>query len=243
MIRKPEKRFLYQASAVAAAGSFTRPRPEFLEVQAASALPVTGGVASARVENFRFRDLVSFRVANTSTVGTYHPESGRYNTLATAVVEGLNVMDVVTADRVVARLAAHYYLDEREPSILTVGSHFENLRVGGQLVHFRPDPSILSDWDTYSKALEGCGSRRQGSRIEGASVSTSILADVACEGGVSTSGHRIDFPEFGSIYLGEIQIRSQERRLTMLRIAFGCATEGDAAFADVDGHGQPVPPL
>src|ERR1051325_2708733 len=125
MFRKREKRFLYDAHGVAAAGFFTRPRSEFLEAQAPSALPVIGGISSARLANFQFRNLVSFRLGHTSAVGNYNPQSEAFNTLSTAVVEGLNVMDVVTADRVVARLAARYFLDEREPSILTVGSYFE----------------------------------------------------------------------------------------------------------------------
>src|SRR5262249_8601519 len=110
MLKQPERRFLYKAHAVALAASFTKPQTEFLEAQAACSLPVTGGLSSSRVENFRFRDIVSFRAAQSHASGTYNPQTGAYNTLVTSEIEGFSIMGVVTADRIVARLASKHFI-------------------------------------------------------------------------------------------------------------------------------------
>src|SRR5262249_47492250 len=111
MIRPPERRFLYKGHAVALAATFTKPRAEYLEAQAAVALPVTGGIASATVENFSFRDIVKFKHACSHATGTFNSDSGAYNTLVTSVTEGFNILGVVTADAVVARLASKHFID------------------------------------------------------------------------------------------------------------------------------------
>src|SRR5262249_44430212 len=158
--------------------------------------------------------------------------------LVTATVEGLNIQNVVTCDRIVARLASHHYADEREASIVTLGSHFENLRVAGQPVAYEPDGQILREWDTMSKARAGCGARKPyAASGDNRRIHTSIVQNVACPGGVEVKDNAIYFAEFGTIYLGEIMICDGERRLTMMRIEFGCEVEGDGSFSDVAGNG------
>lgn len=241
MFREQGKRFLYKAHAVGASGTFTKPHAEFLEAQASCALSIDGGKASARVENFNYRDIVSFRAAFTQAIGTHDPSSGSWNTLMTATVEGLNIQNVVTADRIVARLASHHFADGREASSVTLGSHFENLKVAGQLVHCEPDGQVLRELDTMSKARDGFKDRKPFAvSADGSRIATSILRNVACEG-MTVKDNAIHFSEFGSIYLGEIIISDGERRLTMIRIQFGCEVEGDGNFGGVGGNGHPYP--
>lgn len=54
--------------------------------------------------------------------------------------------------------------------------------------------------------------------------------------------HRITFPEFGIIYLGETTITSVSRRVTLLRIQFGSPDGGDATVADGETNGIEWPP-
>lgn len=243
MFREQVNRFLYKAHAVGASGTFTKPHAEFLEAQASSALSVDGGKTSARVENFKYRDIVSFRSAFTEAIGIFDPVSGSWNTLVTSTVEGLNIQHVVTADRVVARLASRHFADnQREASILTLGSHIVNLRVAGQLVTLEPDSQVLAEWKTMSEVRNGCKDRKPFAiSHDGSRIATSILRHVACPGGVSVKDNAIHFPEFGSIYLGEIIISDGERRLSMIRVEFGCATDGNANFGEVGGNGHTYP--
>ncbi len=248
MIRPPQRRFLYKAHAVGLAATLTKPRAEYLEAQAPVSLPVTGGMASQVVENFNFRDIVSFRRMYSHAAGTHNPETGAYNTLVTSVTEGFSILGVVTADTIVARLTSKHYLDPPkgcdrvpEPSILTLGSHIDNLRVAGHKVTLKLDLGILSTWDTYSQALGGCHERKGGYAVAGPKIVTSIFSEVDCD--LKVSGNRIDFPEFGSIYLGEIVLEPDERRLTMIRFELGCSYSGSGGANEVSGNGSSVPPI
>jgi hypothetical protein len=205
---------------------------------APTALPVTGGLASSRVEGIRFREIVNIRSAHTDLVGNFNPESGAYSTLATAVVEGLDILGVVTADRIVARLASRYLLGDEEPYILTRGSHFENLRVAGKLIDFEPDHQLQGEWGTYEEALPPCRERGESVVIAGDTISTSIGAIA----NTKNPSNQIDIPDFGSVHLGEIFIKRGERHLTMLRIELGCAYEGRVACNDVEGDAHSFPP-
>ena len=243
MRKKEETRFLYHAHAIGAAGSFTTPTADFLEAKPSVSLPVTGGRASARVENFRFQDILSYRLAETHAVGLFDPQSGAFSTLVTVAVEGLNVLNVITADRVVARLSSRHFLDpEREPSILTLGSHFEGLKIGGHPIEFDLDHQVMSEWDVYSKAAAGCQARRSGSVFHRNRIHTSVVTNVRAPAGCEVDHHRIHFPDLGTIHLGEFHITSDERRLTMLRIQFGCAVGGEASCGEVAGNGNSAPP-
>jgi len=159
--------FGFLASAAGVGGSFTRPFQEPLPVQAASMLPSVGGYGSSRVEQFRFHDLLSFKAAYTLVMGSEYVKNGKREraTLALGVVEGLNVLDMVTADRVVGRLVSETVLthdgvaqpaEVQDPTWLPAGSYFENLRIGGRLIEPRPHKR-LADWATLKagrQALE-----------------------------------------------------------------------------------------
>jgi len=248
MLKPPEKRFLFNAYAVALAATFRKPKDEFLEAQAPVALPGSGGMASARVENFSFRNIISFRSAHSQASGTHNRETGAYNTLVTSVIEGFSIMGVVTADRIVARLASRHFIEPPgdairtpEPSIRTLGSHIDNLQIAGHKVTLALDHEIQSDWHTYSLALEGHHKRETGYTVYGPKISTSIFKGVDCE--LKPAGHRIEFPELGTLYLGEIHMETDERRLTMIRFELGCSIEAIGGTGDVGGNGSPVPPI
>jgi len=247
-MQKPrQKRFLYKGYGVALAATFTKPHSEYLEAQAPVSLPGTGGSSSAVVENFHFRNIVSFRRACSHATGAHNSESGAFNTLVTTHIEGFNILGVLTADRIVARLASKHFIDPPkgtnqipDPSFPTLGSHIDNLRIAGHKIGLTLDLGPLSEWDTYAKALDGCHKRGTGYRLAGPTIITSIFSKVETD--LPHDGNRIDFPEFGSIYLGELYMDADERRLTMIRFELGCSYAGSGSGGDVGGNGQPVPP-
>jgi hypothetical protein len=91
---------------------------------------VTGGHGCARVDNFRFREFISFKAGYTHVSGSPDKDESN-NTLVTATLEGLNMMDVLTADRVVSRLFSKHPKGVAEGRITMHGSKFENLRICG----------------------------------------------------------------------------------------------------------------
>jgi hypothetical protein len=239
MADKPNKKFLYHAHTTALAGTLRKPFSEHIETQAGSALSVTGGVSNSRVEKFRHRDMLSCDAAYTTAVG--HGEGGLHTTLVTATVEYLNILNMVTADRVVTRIASRHKLDGTEPSILTVGSHIDNLKIAGQPVEFEYDGDFLSTWDTFAEAKTGAASK-PGASVHDGMIGASIVKSIKAPAGLTVENNRIHFPEFGSIYLGELYIWRDRRKLTMMRLVLGCSHDGDVTICDGDGNGGGFPP-
>jgi hypothetical protein len=61
------------------------------------------------------------------------------------VVEGLNVLDVVTADRVVGQISTEHplYEDGCVPTVTFLGTRFDNLRISGHPVKIERDLDII----------------------------------------------------------------------------------------------------
>jgi hypothetical protein len=241
----PKKRFLFHAHTTALSGSLRRPFNEQIQTQAGSALSATGGVANGRVEKFRHRDLISCDAAYTTAVGHSDDETlttpATHTTLVTATVEGLNVLNMVTADRVVTRIASVHNADgTSEPRILTVGSYIDNLKIAGQHVELHYDANYVTNWDTFKKAQEGTPA---GPHKHEHLIHASIIRDLEAPDGLTLEdGNCIVFPEFGRIYLGELFIWPDRRKLSMMRLVLGCSHEGDVTICDGDGNGGTYPP-
>src|SRR5438105_1295387 len=141
--------FHYHACAHAFSGQFTRPFHDLIEVQAATALPITGGHGHSRVENFHFREFVSFKKGYTHVSGAHQADDNSNNTLVTATLEALNVLDILTADRIVSRLYSKHLHRAPEGNISMVGSKFENLMIAGCPVHVEFDFDIFEKIRTY----------------------------------------------------------------------------------------------
>ncbi len=248
-------RFFYRASAAALGGQITRPFTELLEVQAASFLPPNGGYGSARVENYRFRELVTMRAGYTQVAGsTHHDRDGKevQGTLVSAVVEGLNIQNIVTADWAVARLTSEHPRKDSPPdelSMLPIGSYFVNLRIAGTPVTLTPHDELLKeDAATRSQMEQKCRKHlvdpdtAQGSPALPKGplrFSAFELQPPAIPGAkMQKPGCRIDIPDFGSIYLGELVVTSDRRQLVMVRVVLGCAVEGEIVVASVEGNGS-----
>ena len=101
-------RFLYHAEAVAATGTVTLPFQETMPIQASAALPINGGHGSASASKFRHRNIFGFENAEANVVGSYSSLDKAHGTLSHVVVEGLNILDVVTCDRIVLRMTSKH---------------------------------------------------------------------------------------------------------------------------------------
>lgn len=139
------KTYHYNAHGHALSGRIERPLDHLVEVQAAVSLPLIGGLGSARVNGFRFQEFVTFESAYSHVSGTRDGEDGAYTTQVTSTVERLNILDMVTADRVVARISSQHPAPHHEPAIIFLGSKFENLRIAGCPVEVELDHELYLD--------------------------------------------------------------------------------------------------
>lgn len=97
---------------------------------------------SQHAKNFRLEGIFSYAAAHTQVSGHQSDKhDGASVTLATSVVEDLNILNVVTADRVVAQISTTHFPGEYCPHVTFLGTHFENLRIA----RHRAEPYLKLD--------------------------------------------------------------------------------------------------
>ncbi len=127
-----ERTHTYHAEADVLSADLILPLKSEVRPQAYVNLLGTGGYLAERAEDFRLESVISFESAYTQVAGTPSDKpNGGWVTLATAVVEGLNVIDVVTADRIVAQISAEHPKEGYVPKVTFLGTRFEGLRIAG----------------------------------------------------------------------------------------------------------------
>ena len=131
MDKQARRVHFYHADGSALGGRIERPFDHIVPVQAALSLPAVGGFASIRSEKFRFQSLISFEAAETQLSGSFNERNGSWTTQVSSAVENLNVLNVVTADRVVAQISTEHPATGYVPKVSFVGTQFVNLRIGG----------------------------------------------------------------------------------------------------------------
>jgi len=238
--------FHYRACAHAFSGNITRPFHQSIDIQAPTVLPSIGGHGHSNVENFQFREFFSFKRGYTHVSGSLS-EKGTYDTLVTATVEGLNIFDVITADRVVARLHSKHGKDDPEGVVSLVGSKFENLRILGCKVGLEIDFGIFEKALTLETAAKSAGLRRIGKGGAHAIASTCIKElnveelKIACPG-LEPHEHGFHIKCFGNVFFGEVMIKHGEKTLTMIRLEMGSAVAGSGTVVEASSNGSPWPP-
>jgi hypothetical protein len=235
----PDERYhIYNAEAEALSGNLTLPLEQEVKPPTYVKLNERGGYISQNVENYRLGGVVSFRSAYTQVAGNLDtkPDHG-WNTLTTSVIEGLNVLDIVTADRIVCQISTDHPLVGYVPTVTFLGTRFENLRIAGHQVKLdldldilgakpKKDAGYLSDRDFQKRAnaqrerLKGQKNLpadiakyyNQGSSSAGkpGPITCSLVNQV--EGGYPgrSFGHAIDVPNFGKIYLATLTVEQSD---------------------------------
>ncbi len=125
------KTFYYHADANALGGFIEKPFQKIVPSQASVSLPSVGGQAATRTGEFNFEEVVSCRAAYTRVTGSQLAEDGPWSTTVTSVVEGLNILEVITAERLVAQVSIEYPRGGGYLGISLAGSRFDQLRLGG----------------------------------------------------------------------------------------------------------------
>jgi hypothetical protein len=251
------KTYHYNAHGHGLSAQFERPVQRLIEVQAATSLPTTGGHGNSRVNKFKFEEFLAFEAAYSHVSGSQNKKDMSYTTLVTTTVEGLNILDVVTADRVVARLSSQHPAEHKEPHIVFWGSKFENLRIAGCPVEMELNHDLFLRLDTFEairKEFETDGEFRKMAEDPYQSGQPQKLTDahgvLLCSlvknmktncPGVKREGHAFVVPQFGKVFVGEILAKHGTRTLTMLRLEMGSPVSGGANIAEAIVNGNTWP--
>jgi hypothetical protein len=224
----------YNAEANVLSASLIQPLKETIKARASVKLPKGGHYRFKKADPFRFEGIISYRTGYTQVAG--HPSSKKdgFATLSTSVLEGLNVLDVVTADRVVAQISTVHpkFGKGPVPSVTFLGTRFENLRIGGHKVEVERNLQILgskrggndSYFDDDNIKAEVAKQRDEVAKTKGFSdwadeaypkdpvaVNGNAVFQCSVVKGITGApvecfGHVIDLPHFGRIYLGELKV-------------------------------------
>ena len=141
-----QRQFYYHADASPVGGYITHPFEHIITTDASSSLAQAGGITTASHESYRLDPIVSTKKAYSHITGAKSESTGNWTTLTTSVVEHLNVLEVVTADRIVSRLSVEHPAVGYTPRVSFVGVQFDNLRVNGHRVHPKLNLNLL-DFD------------------------------------------------------------------------------------------------
>ncbi len=228
----------YHAEASVLTGRLRLPLEQEIKPQAHSKLHPSGGYLSQHAFDYKLEAVISFRCAHTHVAGNLDVKPGHgWATLSTTSIEGLNILDVLTADRVVGQIITEHPLVGYVPRISFLGTRFENLRIAGRPVDLELDPDILGPKpaDDAPYSLDpGVISRvsAQYNRI-GASgnlpanlasgytqkaanlgkpekLECSLVNQAAGAFPGACFGHVIHIPDFGTITLGKVCLKHEE---------------------------------
>ncbi|HEY1895331.1 MAG TPA: hypothetical protein VGG62_03620 [Terracidiphilus sp.] len=156
MSEKNGRYHTYHAEAGVLHARLQLPLVQEIKPQAFTKLPERGGYLSQHAHDYRLEGVVSFRSAYTQVAGNHDVKPGHgFSTVATSVIEDLNVLDVVTADRVVAQISTEHPLAGYVPHISFLGTRFENLRIAGHKVDFDLDCDFLGPRPEDDSAYTG----------------------------------------------------------------------------------------
>jgi|HubBroStandDraft_2_1064218.scaffolds.fasta_scaffold439984_1 hypothetical protein len=253
-----KSRFLYHADAAAATGYMTLPYQELIGVPASASVPLLGGHARASAENFNHRGIISFRKAEIHVVGSYSAEDRAHGTMSSVSIEGVNILDVVTCDRITLRLTSKYPDDGGETSFIPLGSGFENLRIAGHPMPVNLATDLFtthSTWSSLTQAYERDAAvhdqlaglsmiKTEGKHLpEGHGILGVTLARNLdrLPGGLERRDHGIYVPHFGTVYLAEYFISRHVQRLLMLHVDLGCSFEGVGGLGCGQNNGSTFP--
>lgn len=171
------RRYVFTGNASGLAFHIRRPVDAILPVQAASSLPVTGGVSDSRVgpgslpKPGSATPYVSFQSASTTARGDYEdpkvaiamtrkaaPFDGASTyTNVTAEVAGLVVLGRVAIDLAVMSMQAESADYPEEPEIYCKGLRLEGIRIDGYPVRVKLAEDFFCENSTMSKLAKACG--------------------------------------------------------------------------------------
>ena len=224
----------YRAEASAFGGKLELPLSSHVPPQASVSLPACGGYVAQNAGPFQVGNVCSFRSAYTHVGGNRDTKDGHgWSTLVTAVIEGLNVLDVITADRIVAQIGTEHPREGYVPSVTFLGTRYDNFRIAGEPVDVDLDLSLFGykpandmpytrDKEFMNKVAQQHEAMRahrdlpakvaehynrvprNQENVERIECSLVSKIEPICPGRVY--GNAIDIPNFGLVMLGELSL-------------------------------------
>jgi len=137
----------YNAEAQVLSGHLHRPIEQKIEPQAPVKLnDRRGGHFVRNVDRVSIEGLISFAKGETRVSGARSMKTNGWVTVSTSILEGLNVFEVIAAERIVSQLSTEHPVENGHiPHVTFLGTQFSNFRVGGFPVTLTLNLGICGD--------------------------------------------------------------------------------------------------
>ena len=258
-----ERRFIFRGNASGVAAHILRPKNELLPVQAASSLPVIGGVSESKAKGRKLK-FVSFKSASTKAVGDFDDAQGALDitlhkrpldsvpttTSVQSEVRGLRIEDRVKISLTRAFLVGHSPKDDsNEPDIHPEGNRIEGVYIDGAELKVTLSEDIFCKCGTYGR-LRAMTKDKSSSSSQCLYESDGIIYCTLVKElswakkkpkTAEIDGHTVVVENFGTLYFGEIFISATSRRLTMFRARLGSPAGGRVSSGEVETNGSNFP--
>ena len=149
---KPSHEF--HAEAHVLSGHLQRPIEQVIERHAPVKLSDRRGGHLTRVtEDVSIEGLINFAKGKTRVSGSRSLKNNGWVTLSTSIMEGMNVFEIITADRMVSQISTdHSFNDGHVPRVTFLGTQFNNLMVSGFPVKVTWDFGICGEIPANGKS-------------------------------------------------------------------------------------------
>jgi len=262
------RRVIFGGNASGVAAHILRPENRILHVQAASALPVIGGISEAKAGPISFANFLHFDSAATSAHGDF-VEAGTYadekiaRTTVTAKVRGLQVGSRFFAGVADAGLVSQTPpKGSNQPSIKLSGNKLDGIRVDNSVLLITLNEKLFSEYDTldtlaaaYAKGLDGHTGmffNPDPTKVSktlpqsNGTVCCTIVEKMEWQGtphpDAKIDGNVLTVPKFGTVYFGVMLVSSLSRRLTMIHVQLAVPQpQSHANFAEAEDAGEGAP--
>lgn len=228
--------FSYQACGFGAAGEISAPVAIQLPAEPCVSLPSLGGHVHGENKDLKVSGMLSAQVISCTASGAPIPGKGAWQIIMTSDVQGLDVLGIVTADRITARLSLEQDSDGSPPKVFLLGSQFVNLRIAGQPASVGLNAMLVTHFNTYdvlARVAKGKLGNQAAVSLPSNSVLLSLVEKIETKyPGVAVHDHVIRIPNFGEVHLAELLATPTTRTLTMLRISLQGPLGGQISIAE-----------
>lgn len=158
MSQTTQRTHTFNATAKVLGGDLSLPLVQKVVTQAHAALDPEGGYRAQHTTGYRLEGVLSYSAGHSQVAGNPKPnpcashctevvtkpkkEAG-WSTITTTTIENLNVLEILTADRVVGQIITDHPAEGYVPKITFLGTRIENLRIAGHPVDLEWDMHIL----------------------------------------------------------------------------------------------------
>jgi hypothetical protein len=259
--------YSFRADANALGGYIQAPVQVFIPTVAPVSLPAVGGSTTARSDGFVFDNIVKCKSAYSHVTGQ-ELENGSISILSTAVIEGLNILEVVEVDRAVAQLSILVPPNRKGLTVSTAGSRYEGLRLGGHRWEPRHSKELkdrecgpkgvgigatLADVNkigtaqadevsaTFATRYNKAWAENRSDWMHGDGATRagcSIIDGFESDNPKKAHGHVVEICGFGRVILGELFLTAYSAQLVGIRVELGCPVKGKISINCAGGGGR-----